>query len=321
MKRILFVDDEPSLLEGLQRMLRPQRTHWEMSFAGGGEEALRMLEGSLFDVVVTDMRMPGMDGAQLLGIVRDRFPGVVRIILSGYCEMESTLRAVPVTHQFIQKPCDGKKLLAAVERACGLTDSLPDESIRKIVSALGQLPCLPHTAATLLRAFDNPDVSVARIAQIVEHDIAISAKVMQLVNSAFFGRSREVTDLHRAVNYLGVEVLRQLVITAEIFRAFLPASRMEGFSLERIQNHSLLTAAIAARLPVPAADVPATAIAALLHDAGTLVLATQLPAEFERIHLLAAADRLPLHTAEELVLGVSHAEIGSYLLGLLERGL
>src|ERR1017187_5896099 len=114
MKRILFVDDEPSLLEGLRRMLRPQRARWDVMFANGGEAALRMLEAHPCDVVVTDMRMPGMDGAQLLEQVRDRFPGVVRIVLSGYCEMESTLRAVPVAHQFLQKPCDSASLLQSI---------------------------------------------------------------------------------------------------------------------------------------------------------------------------------------------------------------
>src|ERR1035437_3047731 len=140
MKRILFVDDDPSLLEALRRMLRPQRARWETMFAGGGEDALRMLELSPFDVVVTDMRMPGMDGAQLLERVRDRFPGVVRIVLSGYCEMASTLRAVPVAHQFLQKPCDAGSLVQAIERACGLSSALQDEAIRRIVGAVGEWP-------------------------------------------------------------------------------------------------------------------------------------------------------------------------------------
>jgi CheY-like chemotaxis protein len=75
MRRILFVDDESRILEGLQRMLRPQRQHWEMAFASSGEAALKLLEERPFDVIVSDMRMPVMDGAALLTHVRDRFPG------------------------------------------------------------------------------------------------------------------------------------------------------------------------------------------------------------------------------------------------------
>ena len=316
MKRILFVDDQPSLLEGLQRMLRPQRARWEPMFASGGEAALRMLEASPFDVVVTGMRMPGMDGAQFLECVRDRFPGVVRIILSGYCEMESTLRAVPVAHQFLQKPCDAAILVQAIERACGLTGALQDEAIRRVVGAVGELPCLPRTAAALMRALDDPDVPVSKVSHIVGLDVAISAKVMQLANSAFFGRSQEVATIPHAVSYLGVDVLKHLVVTAEIFRAFQPRRNIDGFSMDRIQSHSHLVAMIAAQLPLPKSVVPVAAVAALLHDAGKLVMASRLPLECERIRRLTTGGHVSFLAAEERVLGASHVEIGAYLLGL-----
>jgi HD-like signal output (HDOD) protein len=316
MKRILFVDDEPSLLEGLRRMLRPQRARWEMMFASGGEDALRMLEDSAFDVVVTDMRMPGMDGAQLLERVRDRFPCVVRIVLSGYCDTASTLRAVPVAHQFLQKPCDAGILLQAVERACGVTSALQDEAIRRIVGAVGELPCLPRTSAALMRALDDGDVPVAAVAHIVEQDVAVSAKVMQLVNSAFFGRSQRVTTICHAVSFLGVEILKHLVVTAEVFRAFQPGRSIQGYSLARIQSHSQLVATIASQFPLPKAVVPEATVAALLHDAGKLVLASRLPEPCEEVSRLATTEQLTFHAAEQQVLGASHAEIGAYLLAL-----
>jgi HD-like signal output (HDOD) protein/CheY-like chemotaxis protein len=316
MKRILFVDDEAALLEGLRRMLRPQRARWDMMFAGGGESALRMMESCPFDVVVTDMRMPGMDGAQLLERVRERFPGVVRIVLSGFCDMESALRAVPVAHQFLQKPCDPAMLLQSIERACSLSNSLQDQTVRRIVGAVGELPCLPRTAANLMRALDDPDVPVTQVGLIVEQDVAISAKVMQLVNSAFFGRSQVVTNIPHAVTFLGVDVLKQLVVTAEIFRAFQPRRQIEGFSLESIQSHSHLVAAIAAQLPLSKAAVSTATIAALLHDAGKLVMASRLPLECERVRRLTIGGHLSFPEAEEQVLGASHAEIGAYLLGL-----
>jgi HD-like signal output (HDOD) protein len=316
MKRILFVDDEPSLLEGLRRMLRPQRARWEMMFASGGEDALRMLEDSAFDVVVTDMRMPGMDGAQLLERVRDRFPCVVRIVLSGYCDTASTLRAVPVAHQFLQKPCDAGILLQAVERACGVTSALQDEAIRRIVGAVGELPCLPRTSAALMRALDDGDVPVAAVAHIVEQDVAVSAKVMQLVNSAFFGRSQRVTTISHAVSFLGVEILKHLVVTAEVFRAFQPGRSIQGYSLARIQSHSHLVATIASQFSLPKAVLPGATVAALLHDAGKLVLASRLPEQCEQVSRLATTEHLTFHAAEQQVLGASHAEIGAYLLAL-----
>src|SRR6185436_12015998 len=90
-KRILFVDDESKILEGLQRMLRPMRDTWEMQFAEGSEAALADLKEQQFDVVVTDMRMPGMNGAQLLSEVRHEYPHIVRIVLSGHSDQELIL--------------------------------------------------------------------------------------------------------------------------------------------------------------------------------------------------------------------------------------
>jgi putative nucleotidyltransferase with HDIG domain len=315
-KRILFVDDEPSLLDGLRRMLRPQRGQWDMQFVNSADEALLALEQHPVDIVVSDMRMPGMDGAQLLERVRDRFPGVVRIILSGYCDMPSTLRAVPVAHQFLQKPCGPGSLLQAVERACGVSATVRDDTVRRVVGAVGELPCLPGTSAALVRALDDPDVPVSAVGHIVERDVAIAAKVMQLANSAFFGRSQEITAVGHAVTYLGSEVLRQLVITAEVFRAFRSAKEIPGYTFKGVQGHSQMVAAIAALLPVPPKEKPVAAVAALLHDIGKLIMAARMPTACEEIAAVVVKEGITLDEAEDRVINTGHAEIGSYLLAL-----
>jgi putative nucleotidyltransferase with HDIG domain len=230
--------------------------------------------------------------------------------------MESALRTVPVAHQFLQSPCDVPQLLAAIERAGSVTAALPDATIRRIVGAVGELPCLPRTAAALMRALEDPEVPVSRLAGIVEQDIAISAKVMQLVNSAFFGRSQRVTTIPHAVTLLGIDVLKQLVITAEIFRAFRPQRFIRGYRLDCIQEHSHVVAAIAAHLPLPGTAIPVAAVAALLHDAGKLIMASRLPLECERVGRLTTAGAISFHAAEARVMGTTHAEIGAYLLAL-----
>jgi HD-like signal output (HDOD) protein/CheY-like chemotaxis protein len=313
MTRILFVGDEPGDFE---RLLRPQAARWETMFAGGGDAALRVLEAHSCDAVVTGTRLRGMDGAQFLERVRDRFPAVMRILQADENERDATLRAVGVAHQFLPKPCDAGCLVQVLERAFGPGGACRDASVRRIVGAVGELPCLPRTAAALMRELENPDVPVCRIGQIVGQDVAISAKVMQLSNSAFFGRSQTVTTIPHAVSVLGIEVLKQLVIAAEVFRAFQPRRHVEGYVLDGIQSHSHKVAAIAARLPLPKAVVPTGAIAALLHDAGKLVLASRVPLECERIRRLTIGGRLSWHAAEEQVLGVSHAGVGAHLLAL-----
>jgi len=315
-KCILFVDDEPMLLEGLQRSLRSRRKDWDMLFAAGGEAALAILKSTRVDVVVTDMRMPGMDGATLLHEVRDKFPGAMRIVLSGHFEVEAGLRAIPVAHQFLAKPCDPERLQAAITRASEMCGGVPGEATRRIIRAVGTLPSPPKTCEQMATAMDDPQVSTERIGQIICQDVAIAAKVLQLANSAFFSFSREVTDVRKAVTVLGLEVLKQLVTSAEILAAFHPLRKVRGFSLDEFGLHAQLSARIARHLSDDL-GLPGVGItAALLHDTGKLILATRLPNEFEKILGKAAHHKLPCYQVEEEILGTSHAEIGAYLLSL-----
>ena len=153
MRRILFVDDEQNILQGLKRMLRPMRNEWDMHFANGAEEALKIvpkhkvateeLEDGPVDVIVSDMRMPNLDGAYLLGQIRDRYPATARIILSGHAEQEMAIRSVAAAHQFLAKPCDAETLRETVKRACQLREMMASERLQKITAEIGQLPSVP----------------------------------------------------------------------------------------------------------------------------------------------------------------------------------
>lgn len=316
MTRILFVDDEPKILEGLQRMLRPQRKEWEMAFAPGGQAALTMLEASPFDVVVSDMRMPGIDGAALLETVRQKYPNILRIILSGYTELEASYRAVPVAHQFLLKPCDPDALRFAIERATRLMQVLNSKMLASLVGSLRELPSLPRTYAELRRVLSDPDTSIEQVVRIVEQDVAISAKVLQLVNSAFFGVTREISDIQTAVSYLGMTILQNLVLSVEVFRSFIPKKTIPGFSLEEFHQHSQLTARLASEIGKRARISNAVAVGALLHDIGKLVIAERAPDHLARALQGVHQDRHPLFMIEEELVGVSHAEVGAYLLSL-----
>ena len=316
MKRILFVDDEVSILDGLKRMLRPMRSEWEMAFAAGGDAALSMLEAASFDVIVTDMRMPGMDGASLLEIVREKFPNMLRIILSGYTELQASLRAVPVAHQFLLKPCDPEMLRAGIARATSLGEVLDSKMLTSLVGALRDLPSLPRVFAELKFALSRPNTSIERITQIVEQDVALSAKLLQLVNSAFFGLARDVTDLKTAVNCLGTTILHDLVLTLEVFRSLTPNEYVTEEHLEEFQKHAQLTARIAAGIAQTTHIPPAVVLAALMHDVGKLVIAERTPAHFARALAQAEHEGLPLYEIEEKLTHFSHAEVGAYLLSL-----
>ncbi len=316
MKRILFVDDETSILDGLKRMLRPMRTEWEMAFAPGGEAALSLLEAAPFDVIVTDMRMPGMDGAALLEVVREKYPSLLRIILSGYTELQASLRAVPVAHQFLLKPCDPEMLRAGIARATSLGEVLDSKMLTGLVGAIRYLPSLPRVHLQLRAALSTPGASIDSIVAIVEQDVAVSAKLLQLVNSAFFGLARDVTDLRTAVSCLGLNVLHDLVVTLEVFRSFTPNEYVSGEYLEGFHEHSRLVARIAAGIAASAQLPPTVVLAALMHDVGKLVIAERTPAHFARSLAQAGEERAPLYQIEEKLIHISHAEVGAYLLSL-----
>jgi HD-like signal output (HDOD) protein/CheY-like chemotaxis protein len=315
-KRVLFVDDDSKILDGIRRMLHADRKRWDMQFALGGEAALRACEEGSFDVVISDMRMPGMDGATLLGHIRDRFPGTARVVLSGYSEAALTTRAVPMAHRFLAKPCNASELQATIERVCTLQDLLSAPEIRRIVGTVGELPSLSSTYTSLTRAVKDPSTSVSQVADIIGQDVAMSAKVLQLVNSAFFGLAQKVNNVQNAAGYLGMETIKNLALASEAFRVFVPDSRVPQAIYESMQRHAHRAAAIAATLPVDPKTRDVTVVAALLHDIGSLILASKMPDEFCYARAIAKKRACTLCEAEVELLGTSHAEIGAYLLGL-----
>ena len=316
MKRVLFVDDEPAVLDGIRRNVERREDEWEVAFAPNGENALTLMEASPFDVIVSDLQMPGMDGPTLLKTVCDKYPTVVRIILSGSSEMGDALRAVPVAHQFLVKPCDPDMLRIAVERATSLSSILSNKLLASMVGSVKDLPVLPRTYLALRGALENPNVSLKTIVQIIEGDVGISAKILQLVNSAFFGLPREISTLQTAVSFLGTQMVQNLVLSAEVFHVFEKVSPIHRFSFEDLHMHSQLAAKIAGRIPASAHVHGAAIVAALLHDMGKLVLALRSPKHFERAVQGSFDENLPLYQVEQQLIGVSHAEVGAYLLGI-----
>jgi HD-like signal output (HDOD) protein len=316
MKRILFVDDDPQALQRLQRILVHQRDEWDMSFATDAETAQLLLSAAPFDAIVSDLRMPQMDGACLLNIVRERWPGVVRILLTGQSDMVDALRAVPVAHQCLLKPCEPDTIRAAIERASSLSEVLNSKLLAGLVGAVQDLPVMPRAYLQLRDALVDPNYSLQKIVGIVEQDVGISAKILQLVNSAFFGLPKQISSVHMAVSCIGTEMLHNLVLSAEVFHVFEKGKAIKGFSFEDLHMHSQLTAKITQCLLPRSPIRDAAIIAGLLHDVGKLILATRSPQHFVRAIEGARFEKMPLYLVEQQLMGVSHAEIGAYLLGL-----
>jgi HD-like signal output (HDOD) protein len=318
-KRILFVDDEPMILQGMRRQLHRMSNEWDMDFAESGPAALALLEKSPYDIVVSDMRMPGMNGTELLNEVMKRYPQTVRLILSGYADQDLVMKCVGSTHQYLSKPCDPDALKAAVMRATTLDLSLQDRPIRQLVSRLDRLPSLPRLYVELVDALEDPDIPFEKVGSIIAEDIGMTAKILKLVNSAFFGLGRNIASPGEAVAYLGQETIKSLVLSMRVFSQF-DAAKLRGFSMDALWQHSLGTAAAAKTIArVEHADpklVDEAFVAGMLHDTGRLVLVSNLTDQYCRVVQLAREKQIELHEAEQQVFNTSHAEVGGYLLGL-----
>ncbi len=317
-KKILFIDDEPNILSGLKRMLRSLRKEFHLEFTESGRKALEIMEKHNFDVVVSDMRMPGMDGATLLAEIQKRFPYSIRIMLSGQANEESIMRTVGVVHQFLAKPCDPEYLKAVLLRVCALHDLMAHPCLREMVSQLDTLPSLPEVYAKLRQAIANPEVPVSEIAAIIEEDMAMSAKVLQLVNSAFFGLFQKVESPARAVNLLGIDTVKNLILGVGAFTEIKASSKI--FPVKKLWSHSLMVgncAKIIARAQSEDNDlIDNSFIAGLLHDIGKLVMLAKMDKQYEEATLLAGEEGICLRSAEKRIFNAVHDDFGAYLMGL-----
>lgn len=319
MKKILFVDDDPHVLRGLQRMLHPMRAEWEAHFASGGKKALEMMAQSPFDIVVSDMRMPGMDGAQLLEEIINRHPDVVRLVLSGQSDEKTTLRSVVSAHQYLTKPCDAQTMIATIKRACALRDLLSNPDLKRLISRVKVLPSVPSLYLELMQALRSPDASIRDVGRVVSRDVGMTAKILQLVNSSFFGLYHHISSAEQAVSILGLRTIKALVLTVHLFSQF-KQDEFKGFPIDKISRHSMATGALAKRIATAEGGNQETAddtfMAGMLHDAGKILLADQLSDEYAEAMDTAREKRLPLWEAERKVMGATHGEVGAYLLGL-----
>ena len=318
-RRILFVDDEPMVLKGLQRTLRKMRDEWEMTFASSSKQALDILGSETYDVIVSDLRMPEMDGAQLLAEVKNKHPEVVRIILSGQVEQETTFKSVQLAHQSLSKPCDADILKHKLNKLFALRNLLADESIKRIVSQTETLPSLPAVYTEIISELQSPDPSVQKVGDIIVNDLAMAAKILQVVNSAFFGLVRKISNPKEAVMLLGTETIKALVLSVKIFSEF-NQKKFAWFNFDDLFNHSMSVSMFAQTITkeehLDKNLVNHSLMAGMFHDLGKLILVTNFQEPYQKLLIEARQTGQSLWDLENDLFGISHAEIGAYLMGL-----
>lgn len=317
--KILFVDDEVDILEGLRMMLHSKRAEWDMSFVGSALEAMDLIEKQPQDVVVTDMRMPGKDGAQLLQEVQERTPEAVRMILSGYSDQESVMRTVKLAHRYLSKPCPPSEMKLAIQKALRLRDIILSVQIKQLISRIESLPALPELYRRLTMALMNEGTSLQKIGDIIAQDVGMSTSILRLVNSSFFGLPTRVANVQHAVKLLGTETIRVLILSIHLFSTISP-KHLPGFSLKMLWEHSTRVACFAKAIAevenAPMDERDNCFIAGMLHDVGKLVIATTMTSDYKRVLTHVRDKEIRLCEAEMEVLKTTHSDVGAYLISL-----
>lgn len=268
-------------------------------------------------IVVTDMRMPGMDGAQLLQEVWKLYPTTVRIILSGYSDDENNFKSVKLAHQYLSKPCRPVDIIQAIDQSLRLHEHLAESVINSITTNLDSLPVLHPIYTQLVEVLQNENATNKEVGDIIAQDMGMCASILRLVNSAFFGMPVRVSSIHHAVELLGSQTLRILVLYMSLFAALVPAG-MPDFSVKMLWEHSLRVAlfakAIGEKERLRQEKLDDCFIAGSLHDIGKLILATKMRPEFNLILSRVRSDNIAIHEVEREIIGATHAEVGAYLM-------
>ena len=317
MKRVLFVDDEPNVLDGYKRMLHPLRKEWTMVFATSGREALNRLSESAYDVLVTDIRMPGVGGIELLTEAIRQYPQMVRIALSGTGDHEVTLHSATLAHQYLIKPCDPEILLSTLKNALNQRNILDDPSLAALIGRIKSLPSLPTIHLKLMEALSK-DMSAAVLGDIIAEDLAMSAKVLQWANSPLFGSRRAIVSPKHAVIYMGVETVKAMAFTESVFTQF-DARNSLGFPVEELRSHSFRVAArareIARARNLPQSVIDDVFLGGLMHDIGKLVLGSNFHRQYREVVTYFQEPEVA-REKERQIFKTTHAEVGAYLFWL-----
>jgi HD-like signal output (HDOD) protein/ActR/RegA family two-component response regulator len=318
-KRILFVEDNALLRQMYLAMMEDETESWETEGASDAKQALQQMSRKPFDVVVSDLRMPGMDGIELMRAVRQLYPRSSRIIVSGLSDQAEIAQSLDSTHQFLAKPFDVKTLKATLLRLGALDAYLKDKNLQAIVGQMRVLPSFPSVYHEIMKELGGEDPSIERLGEIIAEDPSMTAKLLQIANSAAGGRATQASSPFEAVQFVGLSAVRSLALSAHIFRSF-EQIQLKEFSIDQLWDHTVRSGLIASVIMrVERADqteADQAHIAGMLHDLGKLMLADSMPERFHQAVNLANEKGLSSEKAELEVFGTHHGGVAAYLLSL-----
>ena len=319
---VLFVDDEAGILKSLRRLFVDE--NWQILLADSGARGLEILASEEVDLVVSDVRMPEMDGIEFLKQVKKLYPEVMRIFLSGYAEKQSVAEALAegCALQILPKPWEDDELREVIKGALEHKFSAEQRrgTVPGLLNSLTSLPPLPKVYHELRKCLaDRNNYTIDQVDEIIRRDMALSGNLLHWANSALFGQRRQVDSTKRAIMLLGIDIVESLVLSEAVARSLSTLTdQIKDFDSDRLQRHAM-SCAILARLlamefrPNDGMLADRAFVCGLLHDIGLLAEAGLIDGRFTEIGQTAKLKGLSLVEAEQLVLQTAHPEVGAIL--------
>jgi HD-like signal output (HDOD) protein len=307
---VVVISGDAQVLEGLRRSLRVFQNAWATHFVESTTEALAALTLHPVEALISDSKVTGLEVEAFFDVVREKWPTVVRAVLCGAdVKPEQAQRLGRVAHQVLKKPLIPGQMFDLVERASLVLATVRSERVKLVLAKLGALPALPATYGRLSELTANPDVSLDEVASVVERDPAITANVLKIINSAYFGLPRRVASVRETVKYLGIQPLKNIVLTVEVFEGM-----ASGKTAKSLQMDALARACAMRELLGRTPMAEAAFAAGILADIGQLLIATRLPVDMQA--LTRDQGGRSQEEVERERLGCAHSEIGGALLSL-----
>lgn len=312
--RVLFVSTDQASADW-QDAVRRRAGRWQVTFATSTAQALAALAESSYEVVIAEISAQQAEGLEVLAQVKAKDPETARIVLSEPIGSDLLPRVLELAHQRVAKPCEPDAFWKLVERTCLLYGLMNNHAIRAVLGGLDRLPSVPRSYVALTQAIARTEVSLREVAEIVERDTAMATKVLQLVNSAFFGRPRRISSIPVAVSLLGLDRLKALALGTHVF-GMLSEAESRAYGLERLQERSLLAAHFAQRFLSASRYADEGFTVGLLLDTGKLLLAACLKDRYRAIVEEARQRETPVEGVEREQLGVSNGVVGACMLSV-----
>ncbi|SFI32480.1 Response regulator receiver domain-containing protein [Tindallia magadiensis] len=312
-RSILIVDDEQQVLRSLERLFLP--TDYHILTAPGGHEALQLLEKTAVDMIISDMRMPGMNGYDLLSTVKTKYPHIVRIMLSGYSEEKVVMKALldNTVKVYLFKPWNNQEMLDTISQIFETCHLLNNPQLMQLINKSSYLSTIEDTYRKIEKSIES-EADIAKIAAIIEKDSVVTGEILRLANSVYIGA--RTGSLQTAITYIGLDHVKQMIRSTSILKLFL-SSKKHRFLLNRLWKKSALSQQLYLNLHKYLLDKPVPDncfSAALLHNIGIMFLLMQFEEPYAQ--LLLESEKNPEKTTElEMQLcGNSYEEVSGYLL-------